>query len=330
MTRNITFLSGGVGGARFARALHSWNEASGRLFNCTAIVNVGDDFTHMGLRISPDLDSVAYHLADMGDKGRGWGRASDSTRTMSEISRVLPEESWFQLGDLDIAHSLMRTQLLEKGHSLSETTHLLNSRYGVSFTVLPATDDPSPTIVEHAGSAPMGFQEWWVRNQASPPPTAFTFPHAADSRPAPGVLESLAAADIIVIAPSNPVVSIDPILAIPGIRAAIAEAAAPVIGLSPIIGGRPVRGWLDRCLAVVDVECAAPAVAARYGDRSSGGLLDAWLADPLDENLPNSFAGLITHVPLLFSQDEGDNRIIDALMESVTSLTNAPKSGLSV
>lgn len=331
MTKRVVFLSGGVGGARFARALDMWNRAAQRPLTCTAVVNVGDDFTHLGMRISPDLDSVTYHLAGMGDRARGWGRAGDTDQVITEIRRVLPAAGWFHLGDLDIAHSLLRTQLLSDGTPLSEVTRVLNTQYGVDFTVLPVTDAVSPTSVSLPNREnTLNFQEWWVRDQAHPTPSGFTFPAAPTARPAPGVLEALSNADLIVVAPSNPIVSIDPILAIPGIRAALASAAAPVIGLSPIIGGKPVRGWLDRCLEAVGVECSAPAIASRYGSRADGGLLDGWLADPEDAGLVNEFRGEIAHVPLRFTQSDEDLAIIDAVFELAGRTVPGTKSGLSV
>lgn len=343
MTMKIAVLSGGVGGARFARALDAFGNRADRPIACSAIVNVGDDFTHLGLRVSPDLDSVAYHLADLGDRERGWGRAGDTGRAMAEMRRVLPEASWFELGDLDIAHNLMRTHLLATGATLSAATRTLNERYGVECEVLPASDDPSPTLVALGpdGSDTVAFQEWWVRDRAEPAPRSFEFPGAASARPAPGVLEALRAADLIVIAPSNPVVSISPILAIPGIRDAVTASAAPVIGLSPVIGGKPVRGWLERCLAAIGVECSAPAISELYGDRRSGGLLDGWLADPVDAGLDTSFTGEVRHVPLRFHLDERDDRVVEALLDladeltegSATTSTGAAtglKSGLSV
>lgn len=331
MTKNVVFLSGGVGGARFAQALDTWNGEAGNPLACTAIVNVGDDFTHLGMRISPDLDSVAYHLAGLGNRARGWGRAGDTDAVMTEMRRVLPTASWFQLGDLDIAHNLLRTHLLNDGAPLSEVTRILNELYGVRFTVLPVTDAPSPTLVTFpAGGETLRFQEWWVRDQAQPTPSGFAFPEARAARPSPGVIEALASADLIVVAPSNPVVSIDPILAIPGIRAALTNSAAPIVGLSPIIGGRPVRGWLDRCLEAVAVECSAPAIAAYYGNRQDGGLLDGWLADPQDAGTTDTFGGAVAHVPLLFTQDERDLAIIEAVFSLAERITTEAKSGLSV
>lgn len=322
--KKITYLSGGVGGARFSSALSRWNDHAGSPCELTAIVNVGDDFTHLGLHISPDIDSVTYHLSGLGDAKRGWGRANDTDCVAQEVARIMPETTWFQLGDLDIAHNLMRTHLLSQGLTLSEVTETLAQKYGVPVNILPATNDPSPTTVllprdeqEVDSEHPVrrNFQEWWVKQQAEPLPLGFEFPGATRATPAPGVIEAITDADLIVFAPSNPVVSIDPILAIPGIREALATSNAPVIGLSPIIGNKPVRGWADRCLQAVGISCTAGAVTDYYGHSSTGGLLDGWLIDPVDEDQEMNFAGIVSSVPLLFTQDENDFPIIDLLID---------------
>ncbi|MGO1544101.1 MAG: 2-phospho-L-lactate transferase [Gulosibacter sp.] len=315
----MTFLSGGIGGARLAYAFQQWNRRAGLPCAFTAIVNVGDDFTHLGLRVSPDIDSVTYHLADLGDQHRGWGRAGDTDAAIREVQRVLPEAGWFQLGDLDIAHNAMRTHLLTEGLTLSEVTAKLTARYGVDMRVLPSTNDPSPTRVRFSGpngtSVDRGFQEWWVRDRAEPLPQSFEFPLVASTSPAPGVIEAISGADVVVIAPSNPIVSIEPILAIPGIREAVERVSAPVVGISPIIANKPVRGWADRCLQVEGVDCTASAVAERYGHRNEGGLLDGWLVDEGDVTSSRSFPGRVAASPLRFTRGEEDFQIVDALFE---------------
>lgn len=332
MIDRIAVLSGGVGGARFARALDAWRRRNRPEMEITAIVNVGDDFDHLGLRICPDIDSVTYHLAGLGDPVRGWGRADDTAHAFTEIARIMPEHRWFELGDLDIAHNAMRTQLLGERRPLSEVTAELARRYGVGPAVLPVTDRPSPTRVVFGPDArrrALGFQEWWVRDAATPQPAAFEFPLAARAAPAPGVLDALRSAQLVVVAPSNPAVSIAPILAVPGVRQALRTTAAAVVGLSPIIGGRPVRGWADRCLAVIGVECTSAAVAAHYGSRADGGLLDGWLADPEDRRLDFGRCGPVAFCPLRFTAGREDDAIIDALLE-LADAARARKSGLSV
>lgn len=318
MKKQITFLSGGVGGARFARALDQWNKRQGSLHQLTAIVNVGDDFDHLGMRICPDLDSVTYHLANMGDTARGWGRSNDTSTAITEIQRILPEQGWFHLGDLDIAHNLIRTQLLARGFTLSSTTEFLCQKYGVETRILPVTNDPSPThVLFDTGSdkpTQLSFQDWWVREKAEPLPDSFAFVNASTVSPAPGVLEAIHDADTLIIAPSNPAVSIAPILAVPGVREAIQTSPASVVGLSPIIAGQPVRGYADRCLAVLGVESTATAVAEYYGLRSDGGIIDAWLIDSADTHLQTSFTGRIDTAPIIFQQDRRDDWIIDSLL----------------
>lgn len=318
---NITLLSGGVGGARCALAFDTWRRTVDPTLSLTAIVNTGDDFTHLGLRVAPDIDSVTYHLAGLADLARGWGRADDTTRIADQVARHLPAAAWFHLSDNDLGHSLLRTEMLASGLTLSEVTDRFARDFGVTARIIPVTDDASPTIVQLPGGE-LPFQEWWVREQASPVPTGFDFPLAAAARPAPGVIEAISSADLVVIAPSNPVVSITPILNIPGVRDAVLSTAAPVIGLSPIIGGRPVRGWADRCLAAAGVECSASAVRDVYGSRSVGGLLDGWLVDTADAAAAGVGTGSSGPVgtiptlatPLLFTGSDQDNKIIEAVL----------------
>ncbi|UOR02181.1 2-phospho-L-lactate transferase CofD family protein [Leucobacter allii] len=331
----VALLSGGVGGARCALALDIWRRETRSRLDLTAIVNVGDDFTHLGLRISPDIDSVLYHLGDLGDTSRGWGRAGDSATIAEQLRRHLPEAAWFHLGDLDLGHSLIRTRLLAQGLTLSEVTAKFAEDFGIEASVRPVTDDPSPTVVDVPAEVPaetlwpdeasgtaersLGFQEWWVRGRAEPMPCRFRSPAAAEARPAPGVLDAIRDADVVVIAPSNPIVSVTPVLDIPGVREAVRATSAPVVGLSPIIGGRPVRGWADRCLAVAGVECSATGVRDFYGARESGGLLDGWLLDPTDAT-PGPHPMPTTASELRFGGDERDTRIVEALWELVEAL----------
>ncbi|MBL3699482.1 2-phospho-L-lactate transferase [Leucobacter luti] len=338
----IVLLSGGVGGARCARALDAWRRTADPSLRLTAIVNVGDDFTHLGVRISPDIDSVTYHLGDLGDTERGWGRAGDSARIAKQIEHHLPDTAWFHLGDLDLGHSLIRTELLASGMPLSRVTQRFLDDFGISARVLPVTDDDSPTIVR-VPNGPLSFQEWWVRLRAEPVPERFEYPRAAAAQPAPGVIAAIEEADLVVVAPSNPIVSITPIFEVPGVREAVAGARAPVVGVSPIIGGRPVRGWADRCLAAAGVECSALGVRDFYGSRGAGGLLDGWLVDPVDDlgreadgrggrggsgehsepggsGEPGSERTIVTRsVPLRFTGGREDARIVEALLALASS-----------
>ncbi len=275
----ITVLAGGVGGARFLQGVRAY--AAGLPGSeITAIINTGDDVTLHGLRICPDLDSVMYTLAGAVDAERGWGREGESWRIMAELTEYGAEPTWFSLGDLDIATHLVRTQMLAAGYPLSDVTAALCQRWQTGVRLLPMTDERCEThvvIADDNGRRAIHFQEWWVRHRAGIPALEFVQVGLESARPAAGVLESLAEADLVLIGPSNPVVSINTILSVPGIRDALRGGPAPVIGLSPIIGGSPVRGMADACLPVLGVETSAAGVAGLYGARSAGGVLDGWL-----------------------------------------------------
>jgi len=272
----IVVLSGGVGGARFLLGVRSLGS-----HDVTAIVNVGDDMWLTGVRIAPDLDSIMYALAGVNDTERGWGRAGESERVSAELREYGVGWPWFTLGDLDLGTHLTRTHYLREGVGLTEATHRITARWPLGVTLLPSTDSEVETHV-HTAEGDMHFQEWWTRHRAALPALSFEYRDVAAAAPAPGVLSALAEADLILIAPSNPVVSIGPILAIPGLRDALLAASAPIIGVSPIIDGAVVRGMADACLTAIGVETSASAVALHYGARSTGGLLDGWLVDSAD------------------------------------------------
>jgi len=298
----LTVLSGGVGGARFLRGLR---EAAPPGSTITAIVNVGDDMWLSGVRISPDLDSIMYTLAGVNDDERGWGRVGESSRVSEELNAYGIGWPWFTLGDLDLGTHLARTSLLRDGLTLSAATDRIAARWDLGVVLLPATNDEVETYVVVADGSTMHFQEWWTRHRAALPATAFVFRNVFAATPAPGVLAAIASADVILIAPSNPVVSIGPILAIPGVRAALSAATAPVVGVSPIIDGAVVRGMADACLTAIGVSTSASAVALHYGARSAGGLLDAWLIDSTDAAQVSSLetAGVRTAAVPLWMRD---------------------------
>ncbi|MFC3504520.1 2-phospho-L-lactate transferase [Micromonospora krabiensis] len=280
----IVVLAGGIGGARFLVGVRAYARQVGA--EVTAVVNVGDDLWLHGLKICPDLDSVMYTLGGGADPERGWGRVGESWTVKSELAAYGAEPSWFGLGDKDIATHLVRTTMLNGGYPLSAVTEALATRWQPGVRVLPATDERLEThaVVDlDGGQRAIHFQEWWVRYRADVPTHRFVFVGAETTKPAPGVLDAISAADVVLVAPSNPVVSIAPILAVPGLREAVTDGPAPVVGVSPIIGGAPVRGMADRCLAVLGVECSAAGVGGLYGARSAGGLLDGWLVAEEDE-----------------------------------------------
>ena len=283
----ITVLSGGVGGARFLRGLrHHLREAQpdgmgSTTAEITAVVNTGDDMWLGSLRVAPDLDSIMYTLAGANDEVRGWGRVGETERVSAELTAYGVGWPWFTLGDLDLGTHIARSHFLRSGLTLSEATARITARWDLGITLLPVTDDEVETqVVTDEGS--MHFQEWWTRHRASLPARRFVQQNVTAANPAPGVLEAIAGADIIVVAPSNPVVSIGTILGIPRMRAALAEASAPIVGVSPIIHGAVVRGMADACLTAIGVATSAEAVALHYGSRRAGGLLDAWLVDETD------------------------------------------------
>jgi len=280
--RNIVALAGGIGGARFLRGLLAALRASEPDSTVTVIGNTGDDITLFGLRVCPDLDTVMYTLGGGIDEAQGWGRAGESFAVKEELAIYGAEPTWFGLGDRDIATHLLRTRWLADGVPLSEITRRLCERWQPGVRLLPMSDDKVETHVllddPASGQRLVHFQEWWVRLHATVPAAQILAVGAAEASPAPGVIEAIRTADIVVLPPSNPVVSIGTILAVPGIRAALAATTAPVVGVSPIIGGAPVRGMADACLTARGIETSAAAVGELYGPE----LIDGWLVDDAD------------------------------------------------
>ncbi|MGK2904629.1 MAG: 2-phospho-L-lactate transferase [Mycobacterium sp.] len=288
----VTVLVGGVGGARFLLGVQhllqlgqfagspGQSEAATR-HELTAIVNVGDDAWMYGVRICPDLDTCMYTLGGGIDPERGWGHRDETWHAQEELAAYGVQPDWFGLGDRDLATHLVRSQMLRAGYPLSQVTEALCARWAPGARLLPASDDRSETHV--VVTAPDGerkaihFQEWWVRYRAKIPTHSFAFVGSDKATAASGVAEAIADADIVLIAPSNPVVSIGAILAVGGIRGALRSTAAPVIGYSPIIAGKPLRGMADECLSAIGVESSSEAVGKHFGARSGVGILDGWL-----------------------------------------------------
>jgi LPPG:FO 2-phospho-L-lactate transferase len=281
----ITALAGGVGGARFLRGLRTHLDASPDLADSelTIIGNTGDDSSLFGLRVCPDLDTLLYTLGGGIHEGQGWGRADESHRVQGELAAYGATPQWFALGDLDFGTHIARSQWLAQGLSLSETTARLAERWGLPdqrVTLLPMSDSPVEThvVIEDAeGQRAVHFQEWWVRMQASQPAQRVVAVGMDRATAAPGVLDAIRQADVVLLPPSNPVVSIGIVLGVPGVRDALRGTAAPVVGVSPLIGGMPVRGHADACLKAIGVECTAGAVAGLYED-----FLDGWLVSQED------------------------------------------------
>jgi len=276
----IVALAGGVGGSRFVRGLRSAAPDAALV----AVVNTGDDITLYGLRISPDVDTMLYALSGTVDEARGWGPRGDTFRAMTAFER-LGGERWFSLGDVDLGTHLRRRELLDRGTTASGVIAEIARRLGTGgTTVLPMTDDPVETHVQLAEDRRwIHFQEYFVRRRGQGPISDVRFDGIDRARPAPGVLDAIAAAEVVVICPSNPIVSIRPILAVPGIRDAVVDArrrGAVVAGVSPLIGGATVKGPADRMLAELGIEPTAAGVASLYAD-----LLDVFVIDRVDRGL---------------------------------------------
>lgn len=262
----IVALAGGVGGAKLVDGIYRLDQQ----LDLTVIVNVGDDFRHYGLHISPDLDTVCYNLAGVENPETVWGRDSENWETMA-LLEDLGGPTWFSLGNRDLATHLERTRRLEEGDPLSKITYDFCQSWEIKARVLPVTDDPVPTHVE-TDRGLLAFQEYFVKFRCEPRVKGFLFQGAEKARPAPGVLEAIQTADCVIICPSNPWVSIDPILAVPGIRSALAEKA--VLAVSPIIGGEAVRGPASKMYLEMGIQPSAGAVAAHYGEILNGFVMD--------------------------------------------------------
>jgi len=327
--RRVVALAGGIGGARFLRglliALSADDRESGReneFAEVTVIGNTGDDITLFGLRICPDLDTVMYTLGGGINEEQGWGRAGETFAVKDELELYEATPQWFGLGDRDIATHVLRTGWLADGVPLSEVTRRLCERWAPGVRLLPMSDDPVETHVvlddPDDGERTVHFQEWWVRLHAAVPAKRIVAVGASESRSAPGVLEAIAAADLIVFPPSNPVVSIGTILQVPGLRSALIGARAPVIGVSPIIGGAPVRGMADACLAAIGVETSARAVAEHYGSE----LLDGWLVDDVDADsvVPPLEGIAVRSRPLLMSDLDATAAIARSVLDLAADL----------
>lgn len=320
----ITALAGGVGGARFVRGLlHELREVRGdRDTEVVVVGNTGDDITLFGLRICPDLDTILYTLGGGINEGQGWGRDSETHTVQAELAELGAQPQWFGLGDKDFATHIARSQWLGQGHTLSEVTERLAQRWGLperGVRVLPATDTPIETHVvlddPDGGERAVHFQQWWVQLQAAVPARRFTVAGLGQAVPAPGVLDALRTSDVILLPPSNPVVSIGIILGVPGVRDALRGSRAPVVGVSPIIGGAPVRGHADACLSAMDVEVSANGVAGLYAD-----FLNGWLIDEADAGSVNRPRLQVRPLDLRMRDEAGAARIAGAALDLAADL----------
>lgn len=327
----VTVLVGGVGGARFLLGVqqllglgqfqtqrHPGTEPGSH--ELTAIVNIGDDAWIHGLRVCPDLDTCMYTLGGGVDPERGWGHRNETWHAKEELARYGVQPDWFGLGDRDLGTHLVRTQMLNAGYPLSQITTALCDRWQPGARLLPASDDRCETHVvitdpDDGSRRAIHFQEWWVRYRAQVPTHSFAFVGAEKATATTDATTAIADADVILLAPSNPVVSVGAILAVPGIRGALRAARAPIVGYSPIIGGKPLRGMADACLSVIGVESTAEAVGRHYGARRDTGILDGWLVSEDDRADIDGVA--VRSVPLVMTDPKATAEMVRAGLDLV-------------
>ena len=312
-TTKVVAISGGIGGAKLALGLYRVLPADTLMVAC----NTGDDFEHLGLNISPDMDTVLYTLAGIANPETGWGRA-DETWSFMEALESLGGESWFRLGDSDLAIHVERTRRLGAGESLSDVSDDLCRRLGVRARVVPMSDQPVRTMV-HTDDGVLAFQRYFVQNRCQPEVTGFTFHGAGDAHPSLPLWEALMGEELeaVVICPSNPFISIDPILAVPGLRGAIADCGAPVIAVSPIIGGDSVKGPTAKMMSELGVPQSARAVAEHYD-----GLITGFVLDDVDQGAVTDLPCL--HTRILMETDDQKTTLANQVLEFARTIANKP------
>ncbi len=316
----VTALAGGIGGARFLRGLLAELRGRGVEHEVTVVGNTADDVTLHGLRVCPDLDTVMYTLGGGIHEGQGWGRDGETFGLAAELRAYGQGPEWFTLGDKDMATHVVRTRLLGQGLTLSQVTAALCERWQPGVRLLPMSDDRVETHVvvdddaAEGGRRAVHFQEWWVRLHAAVPARQILAVGMESATPAPGVLDALRTADVVVLPPSNPVVSIGTILGVPGVRDALRGTRAPVVGVSPIVGGHPVRGLADACLTAIGVETSAAAVAGLYAD-----FLDGWLVDDADAGVALDGVAVLAR-PLLMTDVDASAAIAGAALDLAAGL----------
>ena len=318
-SEQVLALCGGVGGAKLALGLY---RVLGR-DRLTLVVNTGDDFEHLGLNVSPDIDTVVYTLAGLADPERGWGRAGESWHFMGAL-RDLAEDTWFNLGDCDLAMHVLRTEWLRRGGSLTAFTARAAGKLGIAARVLPMTDDSVRTIVAtEEGELP--FQHYFVRRRCEPPVRSIRFQGAETSRLTPELLDVLARPlRAIVICPSNPFLSVDPILAVPELRAALVNQSAPVVAVSPIIGGQAVKGPTAKMMSELGIAVTTHSIAAHYEGLIDGLLIDSTdIADRASVDLP-----VIATNTLMRSLADRE-RVAHDVLGFCDTLAQSPVSGLA-
>ena len=309
--KNIVALCGGVGGAKLALGLERISHPG----TTTIVVNVGDDFEHLGLRICPDIDTVLYTLGNLSDQERGWGRAEESWNFIENV-KLLGGDDWFLLGDKDLALHVTRTQHLQRGGSLSDFVARTAKLLDIRSSIVPATDAVISTMID-TDQGVLPFQEYFVKLRCAPRVKSIWFEGAATAVAAPGVLNALSdpALQAIIICPSNPYLSVDPILAIPGITAALRNSAAPVIAISPIVGGAAIKGPTAKIMAELNVAPSQASIADHYQ-----GLIDALVVDVRDESEARDLSVQTFVVPTVMTTIEQKIRLARDVIDAATSL----------
>ena len=322
----ITVLSGGVGGSRFVQGLLAVKQPDDEV---TVIGNTADDIWLLGLRVCPDLDTVMYTLGNGIDSERRWGRTDETWNAKDELTAYGVEETWFGLGDRDLATHILRTQLLNAGGGLAAVTSRLCERWNPGVRLLPMTEHEVETHIAidgEQGREVIHFQEYWIRLRANVPVREVIVKGAEQAIPGPGVVDAIQSADVVILPPSNPIVSVGTILSIKGIREAVAATKAPVVGVSPIINGGAVRGMADQLLTGLGVEISAAGIAERYGNRADGGVIDGWLIDSSDVAELDRIrtTGIQAQaVPLFMNDEETTNQLARDTLEFGRSLTQS-------
>jgi LPPG:FO 2-phospho-L-lactate transferase len=330
--QNLTVLSGGMGGAKFLQGLlHGIRSGSlpgvAPEAHVTVVANTADDIWVHGLKVCPDLDTVMYTLGDGIDLERGWGRREETWSVKTELAAYGVEPTWFGLGDRDVATHLVRTQMLDAGYPLSQVTEALCRRWQPGVTLLPMTDDRVETHIAIAdpeaasGRRVVHFQEYWIKLRAEVPAEAVVVVGLENATPGPGVIDAITDADLVVLPPSNPVVSVGTILGVPRVREALRATKAPVVGVSPIIGGTHVRGMANQLLTSLGIEVSALGVGQHYGARSGDGVLDGWLVDSADASAvaPLEAEGLrVAAVPLWMRDHDATAAMAAAAIQLVS------------
>ena len=307
-------LTGGIGGAKLGLGLARILPPEALSF----LVNTGDDFEHLGLHVSPDVDTLTYTLAGASNTALGWGRKDETWRFMAALAE-LGGETWFRLGDADLALHITRTQMLRRGATLTEAVRTLSARLGVQHAIIPMSDDPVRTLV-HTAEGPLAFQHYFVRDRCRPQVTGFEFAGADAAAPSPALLKLLPSCEGVIICPSNPYVSIDPILAVRGLTSALRACGAPIVAVSPIVGGAAIKGPTAKMMAELGVPTTAGQVAEHYQ-----GFIDGFILDEQDANLDGALEVSTRVAPTLMVTLADRERLAAAALKFIQDLRGSPR-----